>query len=242
MNHAAGPRRDQGEARCRRRARLRGARPRRVGGRRRRAKAATSAGSPRASSTKLDRRDLRGADRQDVGGRRPIADDGQYLFQVKAEEERDAEGRQLDDDPVAACSPTGTSRRRTPSAIERDEPSIAGAGRLGDARCWTRSSPRRDCGSGLDPAAGLQVIASETARSGRRSSRRGRSSSCPLAVLRAGAPHRRPPRATGRRRPRCRAGTVRAAGRPLDCPDARPIRPSIRSAGSERRRRPRSAT
>ena len=50
-----------------------------------------------------------------------VADDGTYLFKVLAEETRTPEGRQLEQIRSTAPSPTGTSSRRTPVTITRDE-------------------------------------------------------------------------------------------------------------------------
>ena len=94
MYRAAGPRpaeraQDQG----RRRRRLRRARPRQLRGARRPARAATSAGSPRASSTRaLIDGDLRHADRQDVERHRPCDDDGHLPVQGARRGDADAGG------------------------------------------------------------------------------------------------------------------------------------------------------
>jgi hypothetical protein len=57
----------------------------------------------------------------------PIADDGQYLFLVKGEEERAAEGRQLDAIRTRLFSDWYQPKKDAVS-VERDETILAGAG------------------------------------------------------------------------------------------------------------------
>ena len=62
--------------------------------------------------------------------------------------ERTPDGRQLDDDQGPRLLRLVHSRRRTPSTVERDDADRPELRRLGGRPCSTRSSPRRDSGSG----------------------------------------------------------------------------------------------
>ena len=95
------------------RRRLRDDRPRRLGRRRGGPGRGARLDRQGPARERLDDRDLRGADRQDVGrrhgrGRRPVPVPGRRRGGA------DRRGPPARGDPVARCSPTGTSPRRTP--------------------------------------------------------------------------------------------------------------------------------
>ena len=201
---------------------------------RRPATAATSAGSPRASSTmRLTDGDLRDGGRQDIGrrrgrGRRPVP------VQGRRRGDADAGGSPARGDPrdgVLRLVHAEEGRRRRSSASPGDH----GTRPRRRRPCSTRSSAEARLRWGLDPAAGLQVIAAERLVATPLEPSRP-VLIVPLAMLRPGGA-----RAGCGRRPRgrCRAATGRRRATPLELlapalsrgPPGGPVR------GARRRRR-----